>query len=91
MKNRLASIKVKLIKGEPLREYLGNWTLLSMKFRDKDFTEAELMRLLKLEIIGKCRRQMIERIYSKFNTVRRHREMEEIADVIRETHRKETV
>ena len=91
MKSRLKSIKVKLVEGEPLREYLGNWTLLSMKFRDHDFSEAELLRLLKMEIIGKCRTQMIERIYSKFNTVRRHREMEEITDVIREIHRKETV
>ena len=91
MKNRLASIKVKLVEGEPLREYLGNWTLLSMKFRDNEFSESDLVRLLKMEIIGKCRIQMVERIYSKFNTVRRHREMEEIADVIREIHRKETV
>ena len=80
MKEKLQQISLRPLTDEPLNDWLGNWTLLSMKLTERNLSEDELLRLIKLELRGKGRYQILDRLYSRYNRVRSIRERKEIVD-----------
>ena len=51
---------------------LGNWVCLSKQL--KNYEEVDLLKLLKLELTGRKRLDIIQRIYGRFNQLRKWRE-----------------
>lgn len=65
-----------LTPEDKLKEsWLGNWTYLSMKLQEnKDLSLRDYLVLIKLEIHGRKRKDIINRLKTKFNSFRANEE-----------------
>ena len=55
---------------------IANWTYLNIYLHTYDsVSENDMLYLIKLECEGKCRRHMIQRMYSKYLTIKRKNDL----------------
>lgn len=64
-----------------LADWLTNWSYLALALKENQFTEDELLSLIKLELSGACRPQILNRLKSRWNKLRTKRETEELTKV----------
>lgn len=64
-----------------LKGYISNWGILS-KFLPTIEDETLALKLIRIEMGGKARPEIVLRVYSKFNTLRRKRERTELIKAI---------
>ena len=78
----MKNILKKIISYEEEPEYMANWVKLAKCLPTLD-SEIELLKILKTEINFKQRVDVIARIYSRYNKLRKEREFKEIlADIL---------
>ena len=64
-----------------MKSWLSNWTYLSMKLQENpDLCSEDFLKLMKLELEGKCRKDLVHRLKNKFTTSRRNEEWQELVD-----------
>lgn len=61
-----------------LVDWLSNWSYLAIALRDNSFSEDELLSLIKYELCGNCRMQILLRLKTRWNTLRTKREKAEL-------------
>jgi hypothetical protein len=66
---------------EALKDWLGNWSYLSIALKENKFSESELLSLIKFELMGKCRCQILDRLKARYNKLRARREQQELEKV----------
>ena len=77
MKKLITDLKVSSDDLESYSEWLSNWLKLSKKL--SDITDENIVLILmKIELLRAKRPEIVLRLYSRFNTLRRKREKEEL-------------
>jgi hypothetical protein len=73
-------LDIKLGPGDmAMKGWLSNWTYLSMKLQENpDLCSEDYLKLMKLELDGRCRKDIVHRLKNKFNTTRRNEEWQEL-------------
>ena len=67
------------IELENLSQWLTNETYLQFKL--KEFTEREIIIMIKIELRHKCRMSILQRLHSRYNVMRREREITELKKI----------
>jgi len=61
-----------------LRNHISNWSKLSARIYKEDISEIKLLCMIDLEKIGRNRRHLLNRLYSRYNKLRTAREKAEL-------------
>lgn len=64
-----------------LADWLTNWSYLAIALKENKFNEGELLSLIKFELGGANRSHILDRLKSRWNTLRTKREKEELKKV----------
>jgi len=74
----LEALKVTHMEREKFKDWICNWSYLSISLQSEDVSEHDFLVLIKLEIEGGCRESIIHRLYTRLFKLRKDKQWKKL-------------